>query len=713
MATLEKIRSRAGLLVIVVGLGILAFILGDFLNSGSTYFRQSQERVAQVNNRPIKIQEYQERINQMVDLVKMQNGTSNLPEEYMAQIRENTFQYMVREQVINEESEKAGLTVSPEELFDLVQGEHISPLILQSQLFQNPETGQFDKVALLNYLKTIQNDDMQGLPDAQRAELQKARNFWLFWERNVKQQRLEEKYSSLLTKAVAANSIDAKMTFEANNGYKDIAYTFQPYASVADSLVSVSDSEMKSLYEKRKEMHPQVDGRVADYIVLPIEPSEEDFANVKKDVEGIVDEFKNSENVSDLVNDISEIPYINAYVAEKDINVRARNFVINAVKGDVSDIKFSNGQYNMYKLIDKKMAPDSVKVSHIMLVDRVSEEATIALRDSLKNVLEKGGNFEEIAKQFSVDRAAQNGGELGWFTEAAAVRGMDEKFKDLIFDAPLNQIMEYKSMYGLHLVKVTERTKPVEKYNYASVVVSVTPSSKTYSQLYNTLNAFLVKNNSSKNLEEAANEAGYQYVKGVTVASNAPTLGSIKNSRQVVRWLMQNKKGTVSEIHECDNDFVIAVVRDVLKKGYRSFEALKPVLNEELMAEKKGANIVEKLKAENLSSLDAYATAMDVNKVDTVKFVTFGTTRISGIGVEPKLNAAVLTTDEGQISQPIAGNNGVYVFKVIASNPGSEEFTESAQINNIQMQNAYRLRAQAIQSLVNKSEVVDNRVRFY
>lgn len=217
MATLEKIRSKAGLLVLVVGVALFAFIIGDFLNSGSTYFRQSQEKIAEIEGEVVHIQDYQARIDEMSEMYKMQSGSTSLPEEVMTQIRQSVFDAMVQEVVLDNATEKLGMVVSAEELFDMVQGENISPLIQQMQMFTNPQTGVFDKAALLNFLKQIDADNISSYPVEQQAQLLQARNFWLFWEKNIKRQRLEQKYTMLLSKAVSANSLEAKDAFEAGN----------------------------------------------------------------------------------------------------------------------------------------------------------------------------------------------------------------------------------------------------------------------------------------------------------------------------------------------------------------------------------------------------------------------------------------------------------------------------------------------------------------
>ena len=712
MATLEKIRSKAGLLVLVVGLALFAFIIGDFLNSGSTYFRQTQERVAKVDGEVIKIQDYQGRIDEMTEMYKMQSGQSSLPEEYMNQIRQSVFDAMVQEVVLDEATDKLGMGVSPEELFDMVQGENISPMIQQMQMFVNPQTGAFDKTALLNFLKTIDDDNIASYPADQQAQLLQARNFWLFWEKNIKRQRLEQKYTTLLSKAVSANVLDAKEAFDNAAENSDIVYAMQSYASIPDSTIDVSKSEIEKLYNQRKELYKQKEGKVIKYIAVDIRPSQEDYDKASADIESLKEEFKTSEKVADIVNENSEVPYMDAFFTENAFDPEMKQFATTSEVGAVYGPVFDNDKYRMFKLVDKKIAPDSVKVSHIMLANSGDEARTTVLADSLINVLKNGGNFEELAKQFSADQAAENGGELGWFTEITALRGVNEDFKNAVFSTPINEVVKVKSLYGTHLVKVTEKTANVNKYKVADIDMTVSPSSKTYSNIYNELNQFISKNTDLAKLDEAAKEAGYNLISGVTVTGDNQTLGSIKNSRPVIRWAFQNDKGKISEIFECDDKFVIAGVEGTLKEGYRSVASLTPALKAEIAAQKKGEKIAADLKAKNLTSVEAYADVMG-SRVDSVKFINFGTRRIAGIGVEPKLNAMVSVAEVGQVSEPVAGNNGVYVFKVYDRNKDAKEYNETEEIKTLDASNAYRFGFQAIQSLVNKADVEDNRIRFF
>ena len=711
MATLEKIRSKAGLLVLVVGVALFAFIIGDFLNSGSTYFRQSQERVAEVDGQVIHIQDYQSLIDEMTEMYKMQTGQTSLPDEYQAQIRQNVFNTMVQDIVLGEATEKIGMVVSPEELFDMVQGENISPLIQQMPMFVNQQTGAFDRNALLQFLKTIEDDNIATMPLDQQEQIQKARNFWLFWEKNIKRQRLEQKYTTLLAKAVGANKLDAKESFDENAKNADIVYTMQSYTTIPDSTIEVSKSEIEKLYNERKEMFKQKETKVVKYVSVDIRPSQDDYNDVQKDIESLKEEFTTSQNVADIVNENSEVPYMDAFFTEKSFDPEMKQFVATANVGDVYGPAFENDKYRMFKLVDKTSAPDSVKVAHIM-VTRSSEAETKALVDSLMGVIKGGADFAELAKKHSIDQAAQNGGELGWFTEITALRGVNEDFKNAIFSTPVNEIAVVKSMYGTHLVKVLEKTTNVTKYKVADIDMTVSPSSKTYSNIYNELNQFISKNRDIAKLDTAAQSAGYQVVSNISITPDNEVLGTIRNSRPVIRWAFQNDKGAVSEIFECDNKFVIAAVESSIPAGYTPVDRVAAGLKAEIIAQKKGEKIAAELAAKNLTTIEAYADAMS-SSVDSVKFISFGTRRISGIGVEPKLNAAVSLAKVNEVSAPVQGNSGVYVFKVYAENQDGKEFDEAATVRSLDATNMYRLSYQTIQELINEADVEDNRIRFY
>ncbi len=711
MATLEKIRSKAAMLVIVVGLAMFAFIIGDFLNSGSTFFRMNQQRIAKVDGKVINIDEYQERVDQMTEMYKNQMGSTSLSDEYMAQIRQSVFDAMVQEIVLGEATQKLGMEVSPEELFDMVQGQNISPLITQMSMFMNQQ-GQFDKTALLNFLKTIDTENIASYPADQQEQIKKAKSFWMFWEKNIKLQRLEQKYTILLGKAVSANKLDAKAAYDDESVNSDLTYAVEPYSAIPDASVKVTASEIEKKYNEQKEMYKTKETKVLNYIVADITPSKDDYDKAQQTITNLKDELSKTDKVGELVTENSEIPYVDAFFSTTALDEDMKTFVATANKGDIYGPVFNANKYRMFKLVDKTLAPDSVKISHIMISGK-TEDVARAEADSLLKLLQGGANFEELAKANSADQSASNGGELGWFTDATALRGVNEEFRDAAFSTPVGGYKIVKSSYGIHIIKVDERTANVNKYKIADVDMTVSPSSASYSKIYNDLNQFVSKNETMANMEKKAKTAGYQYVSNASVTPDDQTLGSIKNSRAVIRWAFQNAKGKdVSEILECDEKFVVASVQKSYPEGYAPVSAVAPQIKARLIAEKKGEKIIADLKAKNLTSLDAYAQAMHAT-VDSVKFVNFATPRIAGIGVEPKLNAAITLASLNSLSAPVAGNNGVFVFQVYNRTKDATPYDEKARVDAINTSNAYRVSYQAIQELINKAKIKDNRIRFY
>ena len=711
MATLEKIRNQAGLLVIIVGLALFAFIIGDFLNSGSTYLRQSQNQVATINGSTINYQEYQTRIAEMANIYKMQMNTENLTEEQNTQIRQSVFDTMVNEIVLNEALNKLGIKVTPEELFDMVQGEHISPMIQQFPLFIDPQTGVYNKMRALSVLKTIEN--YQTASPEYRAEIERVREYWLFWERSLKQQRLQDKYMTLVSKAIVANPLDAKDAYEASLESSDIFYTMQSFITIPDSVITISDSEIRTLYNQRKEQFKQKATRIIDYIAVDIRPSEDDYDKVQEDANKLFSELINADNIPDFVNANSEVPYLNAFVSESELDTDMLSFVETAAIGEIEGPLFREDSYRIFKLMDKTMDADSVHVSHILLADQTgNSEAVEAMADSLVSVLKAGGNFELLAAQYSVDQSGQMGGEIGWMTESVALHYFGEDFKNAVFSAPINQPIVFKAQYGVQILKVTEKTANVPKYKLAYIYLSVTPSSITFSNLYNALNQFISTNNTSEKLTNAAVDAGYVLNSNISITADERFFGAIPDSRPIIRWAFEStNKGEVSTIFDCKNHYVVAVRKDVLPEGYQSVQSVTPILRNELVYEQKGREIVKELKTKNLHTITDFADAMGT-QADSVKYINFSQSRIVGIGLEPKLAAQITFAPLHSINEPVIGNNGVYVFSVINRDKADTIYDEKDEILKLESVNSYRVGYSSIMSLVEKAKITDNRIRF-
>ena len=713
MATLEKIRNRAGLLVAVVGLALFAFIIGDFLRSGSIFFRQSKEKIAVVDGQSVGIQDFQSELESAVNNYK--NSTGESPnDEQQSQIRQMIFDRMTGKILLDELSKKVGFVISKEELTDLLMGNNISPIIQQISLFKNPQTGAFDKNTLIRFLQQIESDDwtMYSLEDQQA--LQRYKEIWVGIEKEVTEQKLLGKFSTLLVSGIAANSLDAKAAFNDNAVNVDFNYVSQSYGSIADTIVTVSNSEISKLYELRKNDYKQEHAKVINYIAVNILPSETDYANISDQMNKLKGELTDATNPVDLINENSDKPFSDAYVSTTRLSNEMRNFVEHASVGAVEGPTLTDRTYSVYKLLGVKQAPDSIKMNQMMFPS-LDEEKIKPLIDSLIQVIHSGKSFADVSL---AETNGQSNGDAGWQTETSLSENPNVKFTNLnvLFDAKVNELFTVKSTQGIHLVQIVEKTKPIMKYQIGEIQKEVTPSPETYNKLYSTLNQYIVKNNNLEQFKSAASDAGYMCQTNVQLLENQSSIASIENSRPVIKWAYSHKKGDISDIFECQNRsyFIVAAVEGELKAGIRPLKEVSDILKRELMNEKKGAKIIDNLKAKNLTSLDDYAMAMN-STLQEVKFVTFATPRIVGIGSEPEVNVRAIASEVGQITGPFAGKNAVYVLSLTAKNTNNQTYNEPAQKQQMNMQNSYKV-MQMVQNnnlLREKATIEDNRSRFY
>jgi len=704
MATLQKIRNKAGLLALIIGFALFAFIIGDFLNSGSTLFRQSQEKIAKIGGTTLDYKEYEARIAEMEEVYKIQTGQNNLDDAIVGQIRESVYETIVRESLLDEQAELLGVTVTGKEVFNMINGVKVHPMIQQLPIFQNPQTGGFDRTIMMNFLQTIQKDDLSKYPADAQEQIAKLKKYWIFWENNLKYTRLEEKINTMLGKSVQANSIDAKSAFADRATNVDFEYIFQPYTSQPDSLYKVSKGDVKKRYNARKERFVQKPYRSAKYVVVNVNPSKEDYNAVATTFGKLEGEFAQTADLQNFVNDNSDNGYMDCYIANRSFDPTIRSFVQSSATSAFLKPVYKDGTFVMARFLGSTIASDSVKARQIVLGpnDQI-------LADSLLAVLRAGGNFEALAAKYS-----KNGGnaEMGWFREVDAI-SLGSNFVRSCFSASLNTAFSVKTKQSLNIVEVTGKTSPVAKSKVAIVSMKVTPSSATYSSVYNKLNRVVASNQDAEAFFAAAEKAGYEVQSAQMVRATDNTLGEVPQMRQAVRFVYNNDQGDISSILENQNNqFVVVGITGISDGEYQSVETVYQLLQHELINEQKATKMAADLKAKNATSLMALAQSAKLN-IDSVRFVNFSIKRMTGVGEEPALIAAVTTAPVNKMSEPVKGNNGVYVFQVISKTKSQEKFNVDQEKASLNAANMYRLMYQSFDAVRNATKIKDSRIRFY
>ena len=667
MTTLQRIRNHGVILLVVVGVAMLAFILGDFLNSGSSFFNRSRENVGVIAGHKVHYTEYEAAKDQLTEVYKIESGSNDINEELSNQIRNQVWQMLLMDYTLREQAAEIGMDVTAEELSELCIGANPHQLIRQRRAFYD-ETGNFNRSALISFLNSLAQE-----PETQEqaANIQQAKTYWMYWENAVRLTHLQEKYTDLLGKMLVANPLDAKYAFEARQNTADVTYVTQPYFAVADSLVKVTDADIKKRYNAQKEQYKRTPNRSLVYVSFPIVPSESDYAEVEKLMKSIEKDFQTKEDVAAIVNSNSDILYDGRDYSESTIPAEYKEFAFGkgAKKGQYTELTFVDGTYAMARIMDCGYnKSDSVKLT----------------------LVANGEGAEDV--------------ELGWYQATDLQKNIAEP----AFAGKKGTQFTVSTGMGEQTFKIADKSKPTPKVKLAILSRKVTPSSKTYGALYNEAKQFIVNNGTEELLRQSAVEQGLSLTPAYGLDVNADKVGDLKNSRPIVRWAYEATKGKVSDVFECGDQFIVAVLTEVNDGEYRTLEEVRGELHMQAMTDKKAEYIINQLNGVN--TLEEAAKLFDT-EIKNATGVSLASSRFGTSGVEPAVIGAALALENNTTSAPVKGNSGVYMLHVGDKKTAEGELNTDTEIQQLNMRNSYSA-YQAIALVEQEAKVEDNRARF-
>ena len=703
MATLEKIRSKGVLLLIVVGAALLIFIIGDFVNSGSTYFNQMKANVAKVNGDKIKITDYDPKINELSEVIKLEYGT-NINEDISEQIREMVWNNTINEKVLSDECENIGMTITKDELEDMIIGTHISPILSSSRMFMNAQ-GQFDPNNVKYFLAQI--DDEALTQQMSYDDINRFRTYWRYTENSIKTNRLQEKYNGLIQELFVTNKLEAEYAFEANKTQSTVVYAKKDYFAIADSTIEVSDKEILALYNKKKEQYKQNQSAEVAYIAVEIAPSTEDYQKAEAEINRIKEEFATTEEIAAVTNENSDVQYRNEYLTKDQIDKDFIEFSFTSGKDSVYGPIFNKEEqsFKMARIVESAtLRPDSVKLSHIYL-HRESAQATLALADSIENALKQGADFAELAKTHSMNtQNAANGGEIGWISEL----GVDKEICDNAFTLPVGKTFRINNGNDINLFIINDVKEKVEKVKLAVIVQKLDASSETQRDLYNKLKEYVVANNITEKFQANAKENNYEVITAMNVGINSSMINNIVHAREAVRWIYKNKPGKVSDVFEVDNYIMAVAIINIFEEGYQELDNVKDILMAEIRKDKKAEILIKEAEGKNIAQLigENYTT-------DTINNVNFASNYSGSLGNEPCVFARVQEMELNKESEALKGNAGVIVFKVIDRTSNEKEYNEKEEMVMLNARERYMIPRLSIETLKKAANIKDYRYKYY
>lgn len=675
MASLQKIRNHGALLIVIVGVAMLAFILGDFLRDGSSIVHRDRDKVGIVAGEALSYAEYESEIKRIESFYpSAQQG------ELHSQIREQVWNSFLQERLFRTQAEKIGFVVSADRIGEDEAAE-LTELFLGAKphhyIAENPslldENGEVNRAGISQLVNSINEADPELM---QNAEYVQRVTSWLNLEKTVRNMYLQEKYYALLQSLLRVNSLEAEFAY--NNRIHGVGaeYVLQPYYAIADSLVKVSESDIKQLYKQNQYRYKQQPSRTIKYVSFPKTPSAEDFEAAKATLEKVQGEFRTSEDVVLVVQQYSETMYDGRDFSQETVPAQFKDFAFarGAKAGDCTELLFDGSTYAMARIMKAGYSmPDSVE---------------------LKAIIEGGE-----------DR------ELGWVTEDLLIRSNASKqLIEKAFTGKKGSRFTVPVGMGEMTYEITEVSKSTPKVKLAILSHTVIASNKTESGIYNTASNFVVDHNSAEEFEAGAQENGWTVVPQYGLMALTEKVGNLKDSRQIVRWAFEAKEGEVSStVYDCGDQYVIATLTEVNEAEYRSLESVRGELTYLATNKAKAKYVAEQLKG--ITTIEEAAERLG-QPVQTTERVALSDYRFGNAGFEPAVIGATLALGENELSEVIQGNTGVFVVKAGAANNSTEEFQPELEKMQLGYSSAQQHLNQAMQLIQDETEIVDNRANF-
>jgi peptidyl-prolyl cis-trans isomerase D len=688
----------------VVAFSMFAFILTDLLNSNSVLFGQSNN-IGEINDNTISYQAFQNKVDQIATNYALNTGRNPSSDE-LEQIRNEAWQQFIIDNVFEREFEKTGISVTDAELVDMVQGNNINPQI--QQFFTDPNTGQFDRQNVITFLQSLNNAAPQ-----QRAS-------WLAFEATLAPNRKMTKYENLLELTRFANKIQAENEYKRTQSIS-VDYLYVPYFSVPDSTVTTSDDELRDYLNDNSNEFQRESSKDAIYVEFEITPSPDDSAFVRREVEELLVDLKETTNDSTFAGINSD--GLTPYGTYKPDNLPEWLSDVELEVGNVTEPKLVGNTYTFSKISDVREGDEYfVKASHILIKSdgdtdadkiRARSEANRILRE-LKN----GADFATMAAQYGTDGTASRGGDLGWFGENG---NLVQEFKDPCFafngTGLLPNVVETE--FGYHIIEITE-AKTNLVYKIATIEKELFASDQSLNAIYRQADLFSNEVKNSSDFYAKAEELDLRVRNAVKVGQNDRRFGGLPDARSIVYWLFnKGENGKVSEVFELEDKYVVAMQTAEQDEGTANLEDVRNELNRKVLDSKKADVILSRLDGldgsfEEISS--AYGEEARVGSGD----LTLSSNSFPGVGLAPEAIGVAFSLQEGESTLPFSVQNGVLMI-TCTSRSELDTLSDYEAYRSVVLNSGRSIRRreapftfQALyDALIEKSDIEDDRYKFF
>lgn len=668
MAIISKIRKQSTILLIAIGGAMVLFVLGDLLSSNTLFMLSSQNQVGEINGTKIEYKDFEIRYQRAA---QMQFRDKAPDASQQVQLREQVWAELIRENVYAQQFSKLGLSVSDEEVFNVIKNEPFNPIV--RSYFTNPQTGQvfeqfsnpdgsLNTTAITGYFQQVLNADPNEDPNVMNARLS-----YQMFKSGLFESITDSKYFNLLAKGMYISGEDLQTEINNNTKIANISFVSKLYSAEGDENFEPTEEELKKYYNQHKNdaQFKQTEDLVSlEYVKFEIIPTANDERLLFEELRSLIDEFKSADDDTIFIAENGDRPFNFMWTSGGDFTENVDSALLSSDVGSVLGPIRNENEFQLIKVTASKMGSDSVRARHILLpIEDGDTAAALTKVDSLKSVIKKNQNFEDIASLFSIDQgSAVKGGDLDWFTEGRMV----PQFNDACFNGKAGDMPIVTTQFGVHLIEIQEKTAEKRKVNLAIVSRLIEPSEETYQNIYNTASSFQINSRNGDSFEENANENGL--MQAPSVRKDDQTVMGMKNTREIVRWAFKASPGEVSQVYDLGDSYLVARLVELRKKGILPLDMVRDQVKISVINEKKAKKFMTEM--DGVTDLNALAQKIGAS-IQNANNINFSSFSIPTIGTEPELQGIIFSLQPGQTSKPIEGKRGVYVIRV-------ENFSEQA-----------------------------------
>lgn len=712
MAVIGSIRKRGGLIAAVIFIALASFVLGDMFVGGSSFFN-GEQIAGEIAGSPVSLIAFDNEVQRIAEVQKERRREAALDDETMNSIRDRVWEKFVNELALKPQFNKAGISVSDNEVKELILGNEPDPLVVQ--YFTDPNTNQ-----LIQYFRDpmtgwLKPSSVKIYVDSLPAE-EKPR--WAEFEDLLRDTRAQNKYLTLIKKGLYVTTGHAKTDYADLNRAVDFKYIVKSYSSITDSTVKVTEQDMLKYYNEHLHKYKQEASLKLEYVIFDLKPTQPDFDEVKNQMDKISEEWKAIKSLKEdsflVIREADNRFFDTTHYGKEKLAFQIDSLAHASEAETILPIYMENNTYFLSKVINHEMTPDSVKARHILIkVDSKDSLAKAKAKikiDSIKSVIEKKHNFEEMAKQFSDDGGSKDtGGVVGWFT----IGKMVPEFQNACFHGKKGDMPIALSQFGYHLIEILDQSPYTQKTQVATIDRKVEPGTKTRQDVFNNVNDFIDKYHTSETFSKGAEEMHLVKRLADPLKESDKVIAGLENPREVIRWGFNAKKGDVSVTpFNMGDKYVVAHLAEIREEGFAPLEQKKDEVEMGAKKIKKAEIFIDEMNKLNAKTIDEYASKLNL-RVNPAEGATFTSYSIPNVGREMKLYGPLFTLKQNEISKPMAGESGVYVLKI-------EKITEPAPTTDYSMAKkqaennyAYRADMEPIEAMKKKAEIKDNRARFF